>query len=502
MPVGRNLEERSNEKGMDRHSKERYLINMEKYTKSRKLVYKRIIALLLVAAMFFTGSIPIQAASIAEMEAQEQETQTAISNLQKQTQETQAAISNLQGQRQQVEQNVNALQHQSSALQSTINDYNAKMDTLNEEISETEQKMADTSKEILDTNAELEEAEEHRRQEYEQLKIMVKNMYESGGKDALLNALISGGSIRDILNRVEYVSAIVAYQKKVIANYQALCDEIEEQKEYLESKQQEIDEYQKELDDKQDELAKLTDGVMSELSETKGNISSQKDKLANYDAQLKDLDKKMKQLEAQTAAAQAELAKQIAKRLEAMENSGMREDTSGAYAASASELEWLAATIQAEADGESYNGKLAVGSVIMNRVKSSSFPNSIVAVITQNMQFASYRSGKVELIISRGPNSTCVQAAQEVLNGARVGDYLFFMTKYYADYYRIADYTMIGNHAFFYRWKVKEEVQESPAPEAQPEAPAEEVSEETSEESNEESHDDEESSGDDDDEDE
>ena len=68
------------------------------------------------------------------------------------------------------------------------------------------------------------------------------------------------------------------------------------------------------------------------------------------------------------------------------------------------------------------------------------------------MQFASYRSGKVELIIANGPNSTCIQAAQEVLDGARVGDYLFFMTKYYADYYRISEYDMIGNHAFFYRW--------------------------------------------------
>ena len=100
------------------------------------------------------------------------------------------------------------------------------------------------------------------------------------------------------------------------------------------------------------------------------------------------------------------------------------------------------------------------------------------------MQFASYRSGKVELIIANGPNSTCISAAQEVLNGARVGDYLFFMTKYYADYYGIAEYTMIGNHAFFYKWvtKPKEEAapveggSEEPATEeAQPqEAPAEE----------------------------
>ncbi len=120
----------------------------------------------------------------------------------------------------------------------------------------------------------------------------------------------------------------------------------------------------------------------------------------------------------------------------------------------------------------------------MNRVKSSEFPNDIKSVITQNMQFASYRSGKVELIIANGPNSTCVSAAQEVLNGARVGDYLFFMTKYYADYYRIADYTMIGNHAFFYRWVTKEKAEAQPIEQQQQEQSEEPASEEQHQEEN------------------
>jgi hypothetical protein len=182
----------------------------------------------------------------------------------------------------------------------------------------------------------------------------------------------------------------------------------------------------------------------------------------------------MKSLESKAAAAQAQLAQQIAERLEMT-----REDTSGSYSASDGEIQWLAATIQAEADGESYTGKLAVGSVIMNRVKSSAFPNTIIGVITQNMQFASYRSGKVELIMSRGANTTCVRAAQEVLAGARVGDYLFFMTKYYADYYKISEYTMIGNHAFFYRWKTGDKSAEETRQEENNDSGSDENTEET-----------------------
>ena len=151
-----------------------------------------------------------------------------------------------------------------------------------------------------------------------------------------------------------------------------------------------------------------------------------------------------------------------------------KENLGGAYDASEQELIWLAATIQAESDGESYTGKLGVGSVIMNRVKSSAFPNTVIGVITQPMQFAPYRSGKVEFIIANGPNSTCIRAAQEVLAGARIGDYLFFMTQYWADYYRIKNYTMIGNHAFFYRWDTYDPpAEETPS---EDEAPPEENS--------------------------
>ena len=295
----------------------------------------------------------------------------------------------------------------------------------------------------------------------------------------MLQNILGASSLKDILNRYEYVDAMIRYDRQKISECQALEKELEAKKAEVEAKEAELNAYQDDLDEKYTELENLTDEVQGRLDSTNSSISAEAGKLKDYDAKLASLDKTMKNLESQTAAAQAQLAKQIAQRLALK-----KEDTSGSYAASASELEWLAATIQAEADGESYTGKLAVGSVIMNRVKSSAFPNDVKSVITQNMQFASYRSGKVELIIAKGPNSTCISAAQEVLGGARVGDYLFFMTKYYADYYGISEYTMIGNHAFFYRWVVKEK---------EPEAESEDDNEEPAQKddnSSEEDHDD------------
>lgn len=434
-------------------------------TTMKKFICLTISVIYLAADVLFlsqpiVGSAGSLEDTIAAMQQQEAETQATISNLEKATKETRDAINSLQGQKAETEANVSNLQNQSAALQNTINGYSSQLEVLDDEISEAEAALADVSSQIVQLNNELNAAKEEERIQYELLKNQLRSTYERGGSGSLLMMLFTSGSIQDFLTKTEYISAIVSYDQRKIAEYQALEADIEAKTELVEAKQDELDAYQNTLDEKHEEIADLTDAVKGKLDSTNSNISSEKGKLASYNQQLADLDAKMKALEAQTAAAQAALAKQIADRL-----SLTREDTGGSYAATATELEWLAATIQAEADGESYTGKLAVGSVIMNRVKSSAFPNTVIGVITQNMQFASYRSGKVELIISNGPNSTCIQAAQEVLNGARVGDYLFFMTKYYADYYRISEYNMIGNHAFFYRWVTKDP---EPAPAEQP----------------------------------
>ncbi|WP_026518173.1 cell wall hydrolase [Butyrivibrio sp. MC2021] len=409
--------------------------------------------------------------TIDNMRQQEQQTQNAISNLEKQTKETQDAISTLQGEKQKTQESVSNLQNQSSQLQTTIKGYSDKLDSLNAEITEAENAMAVVSSEIVELDRQLQDARDEEHKRYELLKKRIKSTYENGGNNGLARLLLESGSMQEFLTKYEYLNAIIEYDKKKIAEFQALQADIEAKTSVVREKEDELDQYQNQLDEKHEELSDLTAQVKGKLSSTQNSLSSEKNKLADYDTKLAELDTKMKSLQAKTAAAQAELAKQIAERLALT-----KEDTSGAYSASESELSWLAATIQAEADGESYTGKLAVGSVIMNRVKSSAFPNTVVSVITQNMQFASYRSGKVELIMANGPNSTCIRAAQEVLDGARVGDYLFFMTKYYADYYGISEYTMIGNHAFFYRWITNPKPEQEENPEDQEEPPQEEES--------------------------
>lgn len=87
--------------------------------------------------------------------------------------------------------------------------------------------------------------------------------------------------------------------------------------------------------------------------------------------------------------------------------------STGSGGTSNSNLYLLSCCIYGEARGESYTGKVAIAAVILNRVKSSSFPNTISGVIYQPGAFTAVSDGQINL----GTNDECTRAAQDALNG-------------------------------------------------------------------------------------
>ena len=88
-----------------------------------------------------------------------------------------------------------------------------------------------------------------------------------------------------------------------------------------------------------------------------------------------------------------------------------------AVAASVDDVTLLAALIQCEAGSEPYEGQLAVGAVVMNRVRSGGYPGSVHDVIYQSGQFTPAGRGSVANVAANGPKASCIQAAQEAING-------------------------------------------------------------------------------------
>ena len=87
--------------------------------------------------------------------------------------------------------------------------------------------------------------------------------------------------------------------------------------------------------------------------------------------------------------------------------------SSGSSSNNSSNVNLLARAIYGEARGEPYTGQVAVGAVILNRVKSSKFPNTIAGVIYQSGAFDAVSDGQINL----NPDSTSKKAAQDALNG-------------------------------------------------------------------------------------
>lgn len=130
---------------------------------------------------------------------------------------------------------------------------------------------------------------------------------------------------------------------------------------------------------------------------------------------------------------------------EEIEKEAKRHKNYGAFTTDADTTMLLASLIHCEAGSESYEGQLAVGAVVMNRVRSSAYPNSIHGVIYASGQFTPALNGKVNARLESGKISeSCIKAAQEAISGvSNVGDLTHFRRN------NGREGLVIGNHVFY-----------------------------------------------------
>ena len=180
-----------------------------------------------------------------------------------------------------------------------------------------------------------------------------------------------------------------------------------------------------------EEAARLEAEAQAKAAEEAARIEAE--------AQAKAAAEEAAQLEAEAQAKAAEEAARIAAEAQ---QAALAAQTA---AISAEELKLLANIIYCEAGSESYVGKVAVGNVIMNRVKSASQPNTITEVVYAKGQFSPVRNGSLQRALSSDKaDAACYQAAIEALAGAQpVGGKLFFRRN------NGRSGQVIGHHVFY-----------------------------------------------------
>ena len=147
---------------------------------------------------------------------------------------------------------------------------------------------------------------------------------------------------------------------------------------------------------------------------------------------------------AQEAATQAatSVAQSLAAQVQAGSMTAQAAASQMAAAAQQAEKELLASLIFCEAGNQPYEGQVAVGAVVMNRINSSSYPDTMEEVIYQSGQFSPAMSGWLDRVrANQGYTEAAMQAAEDALAGSNpIGDCLYFSVGGYG--------TRIGDHLF------------------------------------------------------
>jgi peptidoglycan hydrolase CwlO-like protein len=352
---------------------------------------------------------------------------------------------------------IDNLQNQTSALENELKGINQDILTLSEKISDTEMQVEILNSDIDKTQDDLEKAQKNEDQQYEDMKSRIKYMYEHGSA-TMLEMLFSAENMSDFLNKADFIENLSNYDRKALNNLKDVHQQIADQKADLEAQQASMKDLQNQLQTQQTQLQAKAAATSTNLNEVNAKLQKAKEEEAARQAE-----EARKQAEAAAAAkAEAAASANKANTSSSSGNSGNSGSSSSGSSSSSGgsnssgsaiasdDLTLLAAILQCEAHYD-YDSMLAVATVIMNRVYSSRFPNSIHDVIYAQGQFAPVWTGSLDRVLKQGPRSLSIQVAQDAINGARlaaVADCYYFL--YAPSTSRTG--VVIGDNVFFTSW--------------------------------------------------
>lgn len=313
------------------------------------------------------------------------------------------------------------------SLEITKNSLLGQLSTLNDELAQVsinlegiEADIAAKELEIEQTEAQLTEAIRVQDEQYENMKLRIKAMYEQGGTEGYLSILFSSTGFSDFLNKSDYIDRVHAYDRKMLQKFQDTCKYVEETKVRLDEELVALNDLKAEAEAEKGRVAGL-------VSQTSANVSSYANQIADAEATIDALETMLDEQEQDIAALQKQYEEELAKsRLAAQ--SRWRDISEVTFEEGDRKL--MANIIYCEAGAEPYEGQVAVGAVVVNRVLSSVYPDTVVGVIYQNKQFSPVASGRLALALANDKaTASCYRAADEAMSGVtNVGQCVYFRT--------------------------------------------------------------------------
>lgn len=368
---------------------------------------KHAIAATMVIALLSCAfpTLPARADKIGELEAKIQEAKA-------QKEQTQSKITANK-------QEIETLTDTATSLKGTLSNLNTELTNVSDNLADIEDRIDAKNEEIAQMEANLQEAMQIEADQYYAMKIRIKYMYEEQDY-AMIETLFGSSNFSDFLNKSNYFESLAAYDRKQLTEFQRTRALIEEAKELLESEKADLDVLKQEAIDEQNRVSEL-------VSKTSSSIANYQNEIAATEKEMEENEATLAEQQQNIQALQQELAEE--RRLSALAAKSAWRDISQ-VSFSENDRYLLANLIYCEAGNQPFEGQVAVGAVVVNRVLSSVFPDTVVGVIYQRKQFSPVGSGRLDLALARNDaTAACYQAADAAMQGhTTVGNCLFFRT--------------------------------------------------------------------------
>lgn len=240
----------------------------------RKKVVK-IISIGMACLLTCTFQAKAYASSISDIKKQQAEDQKKLNNVQGQ-------ISGLQGQQSEVGGEIDE-------LDASVVEIIASVDIIKEEITEKEAQ-------IKQTEAEYEEAKKQEETQYEAMKLRIKFMYEQGDI-SYVQLFLTSENFGDMVNKADYIEQLYEYDRKMLEEYQAAKEHVQEVWNQLEDEKSELEASKHELEEEQAYMEELLDEKKQEYENYSVQIAKAKQEAATYKTKIKQQTAQIKKLE-------------------------------------------------------------------------------------------------------------------------------------------------------------------------------------------------------------
>lgn len=321
--------------------------------------------------------------------------------------------------KEETEKNIGGLSNAKQSLQGQLNGLTEELTEISQRLEEIENNIIDKNAEIEDTQNKLALAKETEADQYAAMKRRLRYLYEDKNQ-TYFEILGNARSFSDLINQSTYIEKLHEYDRKMLLQYKAQREAIEQLEAKLQEEKEKLDELQA-----QAQIEK--ENITASVNKAKNGIAGYANQIAAAEAQADQLEAQIAAQNENITTLQKQLAEELAKsRLAA--NSKWRDISEVTFTEGDRYL--LANLIYCEAGNQPYEGQVAVGAVVINRVLSSVYPNTVSSVIYQYKQFAPVLDGHLSLALAANKaTASCYKAADEAMAGfTNVGRCVYFRT--------------------------------------------------------------------------